>query len=117
MIDEKEIKEAARDHINKGGFFVKYDEDPCIDIEVAFKSGAKWAQKEFVKSLWHPAKEEPKEKDKMLMVEVGKNKKEYVHFKRNQGCLFGGWKHYVNMVDVTRWLYIDDLLPKKGDEK
>lgn len=59
-------------------------------IAEGFRQGAKWAQKEFLKDLWHPAEEEPKEKDKMLMVEVGKNKKEYVHFKRNQGCLFEG---------------------------
>ena len=110
MIDEKKIQ--AESYEITDGTLVS-----DVLRRAAFIYGAIWAQKEFVKSLWHPAKEEPKEKDKMLMVEVGKNKKEYVHFKRNQGCLFGGWKHYVNMVDVTRWLYIDDLLPKKGDEK
>lgn len=29
MIDEKTIDEGARDYINKNGYFIKYDEDPC----------------------------------------------------------------------------------------
>ena len=32
MIDEKKIDESARDYINKNGYFVKYDEDPCVDV-------------------------------------------------------------------------------------
>ncbi len=98
MIDEKKIQEAAASMFNAGSSM-------NIAEQMAFERGVYW----FKKALWHSAEEEPKEKDKLLMVEVGKNKKEYVHFKRNQGCLFGGWKHYVNMVDVNRWLYMDDL--------
>lgn len=40
MIDDKKIVEAARDYINKNGCFIKYDEDPCADIEFAYKAGA-----------------------------------------------------------------------------
>lgn len=110
MIDDKEIDIAARavvlsKHINETAYFqLRSIED--------FKDGAKWALKEFLKDLWHPAEEEPQEKDKLLMVETGKKEHKYVHFKRNQGCLFGGWKQYAHMVDVTRWLYMDDLNPK-----
>ena len=104
MIDNKKIEEAANEY-SQDNCEYSYNIEKCL----AFKKGANWAINEFLKDLWHPAEEEPKEKDKLLMVEVGKNKKEYIHFKRNQGCLFGGWKHYVNMVDVNRWLYMDDL--------
>ena len=55
MIDDKKIEEAA---INKCGF-----------ISSEFYSGAKWMQEEFLKDLWHPASEEPREKA-MLLIEV-----------------------------------------------
>ena len=103
MIDNKKIEEIANELCDYGSI-----DNSEYRIE-GFKKGVDWAIKQFLKELWHPAEEEPKEKDKLLMVEVGKNKKEYIHFKRNQGCLFGKWKHYVNMVDVNRWLYMDDL--------
>lgn len=60
MIDVKKIEEAARDYINKNGYFVKYDEDPCVAIELAYKEGAKWAIDEFLKDLCHPVKEVPR---------------------------------------------------------
>lgn len=113
MIEDKKIEEVTKAYIDKKGYLAKYDEEPCIDIEFAYKEGAKWAINEFLKDLWHTPEEEPKEKDKLLMVETGKKEHKYVHFKRNQGCLFGEWKHYAHMVDVTRWLYMDDLFPKE----
>ena len=27
------------------------------------------------------------------------------------------WKDYVKRNNITKWCYIDDLLPKKGDEQ
>lgn len=107
MIDNNKIEEIANELCDYGSL---YDSEHRID---GFKKGANWAIKQFLKELWHPAEEEPKEKDKLLMVETGKNEHKYVHFKRSQGCPFAGWKHYVNMVDVTRWLYMDDLFSKE----
>ena len=49
VLDNKKIEEAA---INKCGF-----------ISSEFYSGAKWAINEFLKDLWHPASEEPENKD------------------------------------------------------
>lgn len=40
MIDDKKIEEATRDYIDKNGYLTKYDEDPCVDIEFAYKDGA-----------------------------------------------------------------------------
>lgn len=120
MIDNKKIEEAAKAYGENNAFSVigrdgRMSLEP--ELENAFETGAHWALNKFLKELWYPAEEEPKEKDKLLMVETGKNEHKYVHFKRNQGCLFGEWKHYVHMVDVSRWLYMDDLFQKKGDKE
>lgn len=115
MIDEKTIDEGARDYINKNGYFIKYDEDPCVDIEFAYKEGAHWAINEFLKDLWHDASEEPKvskwivtrflDDDNDLAYEVDLN----VNIR--------DWKTYVQQYRIVKWLYIDDLLSKKGGKK
>ena len=60
MIDDKKIEEATRDYIDKNGYLNKYDEDPCVDIEFAYKDGAKWAINELSKDLVHLASENAK---------------------------------------------------------
>lgn len=109
MIDDKKIEEAARDYINKNGYFVKYDEDPCVDIEFAYKEGAKWAINEFLKYLWHPASEEAKRHNYILFKTINNNGfgTEYID------C---SWEKLVRCHQITQWIYIDDLFPKKGGE-
>lgn len=60
VLDDKKIEEAAKDYINKNNYFAKYEEDPCVDIEFAYKDGAHWAINESLKDLWHPSSEKPK---------------------------------------------------------
>lgn len=102
MIDDKKIEEAA---INKCGF-----------ISSEFYSGAKWMQEEFLKDLWHPASEEPRQKA-MLLIEISLPKltprKSYY-----ADILIGeDWEITCGTMYISRWLYVDDLLPKKGDKQ
>lgn len=87
------IEEAA---INKCGF-----------ISSEFYSGAKWAINEFLKDLWHPAEEIPKEGKPVLVI--------YTHGGYNieywKAYNFSGQVNYWTL-DITQWLYIDDLFPK-----
>lgn len=92
MIDDKKIEEAA---INKCGF-----------ISSEFYSGAKWAINEFLKDLWRPVSEEPKESIFMLS-EYEKGKYYADYFDKNRG----GWSNK----RLIRWLNIDDLFPKEED--
>ena len=101
MIDDKKIEDAANE----------YGQDNCgysYDIEklLAFEQGAKWAINEFLKDLWHPISEEPKESIFMLS-EYEKGKFYANYFDKNRG----GWSNK----RLIRWLNIDDLLPKEGD--
>lgn len=93
MIDDKKIDEAA---INKCGF-----------ISSDFYNGAKWAINEFLKDLWHPVSEEPKESIFMLS-EYEKGKYYADYFDKNRG----GWSNK----RLIRWLNIEDLSPKKEEE-
>lgn len=100
MIDDKKIEKAANE----------YSQDNCgysYDIEklLAFEQGAKWAINEFLKDLWHPISEEPKESVFMLS-EYEKGKFYANYFDKN----IRDWSNK----RLIRWLNIDDLLPKEG---
>ena len=90
--------------------------DGIEELSDAYKAGAKWVINEFLKDLWHPASEIPCE-GKYLVVEYNVTDiiKDYLSFKRLEGYLGWNWIPYCKSANVTQWLYIDDLLPKKGD--
>ena len=102
MIDNKKIEDAAKslrkdfnDDVTQGFL-----------VEFGFEKGAKWAINEFLKDLWHPISEEPKESIFMLS-EYEKGKFYANYFDKN----IRGWSNQ----RLIRWLNIDDLLPKEGD--
>ena len=110
MIDEKKIEEAAEkyaDNITQSNTgWDWYDH-----AEYGFKEGAHWAIEQFLKDLWHEAKEEPPRYDDYLV-------------KTKQGCidscLFsnGVWfQPKIGGGEVAMWLDYKDILPKqKGGE-
>ena len=125
MIDKK-IEEGARDYINKNGYFVKYDEDPCVDIEVAYKESAKWAINEFLKDLWHPASEEPDVRNKTIIClyddgSICQDYEVYViatdHDTHNLQIGEFNWNCYAENEGIKKWCYKDELLPKKGGKQ
>lgn len=120
MIDDKKIEEAA----NLFRFEViasMHNPYQCFEEEVdaqsdliedSFISGAKWAINEFLNGLWHHADEEPN-KGKIILMEM-RNGDIYAQYLVNDEY---SWEHICTMFTTTRWLYIDDLLPKKGGEE
>lgn len=115
MIDDKKIDIAARaqvlsKHINETSYFqLRSIED--------FKNGARWAINEFLKDLWHPVSEEPREFAEVLAeVKITESIKTYISFMRYD-ALFKNWDAYSSGANITRWLYIDDLFPKEGGEQ
>lgn len=110
MIDDKKINEAANKLCDYGSIL---SSEYRID---GFKKGAKWAINEFLKDLWHPSSEEPREFAEVLAeAKITESIKTYISFKRND-ALFKNWDTYSSGANITRWLYIDDLFPKEGDE-
>lgn len=122
MIDDKKI-EAAKEEIYEDRFLLNGEEIVFNndekeemfyegDIKEAIGLGAKWAINEFLKDLWHPASEEPEGYNEgiLLRYNVGD------YYSLAQVKDFKSWKGFVERAPINKWLYIDDLLPKKGDE-
>ena len=109
MIDYKKIEEAARNYCNN-----RYpDSQDAPFIAEWFRHGAKWARQEFLKDLWHPVIEEPR-KDVSIIVETHNDKNMFYYaWNRWQDNFYPSWTDAVLCSRVSRWLYIDDLLPKK----
>ena len=105
MIDDKKIEEAAKQHSEESyisGYFQACYKDAFID-------GAKWMQEEFLKDLWHPADEMPNENNEVICVD-----------KDSRTITYNGianWWAFCRTHDVIHWLYVDDLLPKKGGKQ
>ena len=74
-----------------------------------FMECAKWVQEEFLKDLWHPVSEEPKKGRVFLYKTIFKG------YGLNKIIDGNEWKYIIKYKKATQWLYIDDLLPKKGD--
>ena len=104
MIDDKKIEDAAKQH-SEESYISDYFQACYKD---AFMEGAKWMQEEFLKNLWHPASEEPK-KGRVFLY-----KTMFEGYGINQIIDGNEWKYIIKYQKATQWLYIDDLLPKKG---
>ena len=113
MIDDKKIESAANKHIETE--YARYnsgdveEEMICLMGKDSFKEGAKWAINEFLNDLLHPAEEIPEQERPVLVV--------YKH----GGYSIEYWEAYnisgqVNYwtLDITQWLYVDELFPKEG---
>ena len=116
MIDDKKIEEAARNYCNNR-YHASQD---APFIAEGFRKGANWAINEFLENLWHPADEEPKknrlvltdtrsimDKDHICWMTVNLTENGYIH----------NWSNYTKVTKITRWLYLDDLLPNEGDKQ
>lgn len=66
-------------------------------------------KEEFLKDLWHPASEKPKSHSYIIFKTTNKNGfgTEYID------C---SWKILVRCMQITQWLYAEDLLPKEGGD-
>lgn len=107
MIDDKKIEDAAKQY-SEESYISDYFQACYRD---AFMEGANWAINEFLKDLLHPAKDIPEEERPVLVV--------YKH----GGYSIVYWEAYnisgqVNYwtLDITQWLYVDELFPKEGGE-
>lgn len=108
MIDDKKIEDAARYYCNNR--YPASQDAPFI--AEGFRHGAKWAINEFLKDLWHNNSEKPVMSEHgMILVELNDI----------TACKYSLWRStttYESLCNnagyVHRWLYIDDLLPKKG---
>ena len=110
MTREEEIQKAVQSFCDKVC--------PCLLVgEYSFIRGAKWADanpKEGLVDLsqvWHNAKEEP-EKGKLL---IGIDEDDVSIYKWVDQD--NNWLSFAKWCGLTRWAYINDLLPKNVGDK
>lgn len=111
MIDKK-IEEAAKGYAKEKEKTCKklaQKTGCCVAVspDAAFKDGINW----FLKSLWHPAEEEPKKGRVFLYKTI------FGGYGINQIINGDEWKYIIKYQRATQWLYIDDLFSKKGDKQ
>lgn len=115
MIDDEKIEEAKEAFIADKKILGVV---AMNDLACGFKEGAKWAINEFLKDLWHPADEEPK-KNRLVLTDVRSiMDKEHICWttvKLTENGYISNWSNYTKVTKITRWLYLDDLFPKEGD--
>ena len=104
MIDNKKIEDAAKQH-SEESYISSYFQACYKD---AFIEGAKWMQEEFLKNLYHPASEVP-EIGRVIIIEnhYPDGRIEFPSRMRKSTS------HNPIDGETQKWLYIDDLLPKK----
>ena len=129
MIDEKKIIEEASDVYDEmflGDtygtiYFDNGDQEEAHtpqQVREAFVIGVKWAEQEFVKSLWHDVSEAPKDHTNIIYMDekgdVWNQDDYYADF--YDDSFDKGWKSFASMRYVTKWCYADDILPKEETE-
>lgn len=82
-----------------------------IDIQGAFEKGAEWADEHPI-NMWHDANEEPR-LNQWFLAQIGDNAFDTFVMEMNKN---EDWKEWSNGVNIKRWAYIKDLLPKGGEK-
>lgn len=118
MIRNEELYDAAE----KFSDDYKYSGDvDYMSIKIAFIEGAEWADNHPI-NVWHDVSEMPKENYKNIIYQTNYCSLFNVHIAFVPACLKSGkitsqnWNEFVKEVNMKKWAYIDDLLPKGGEQ-
>ena len=77
-------------------------------MATGFEEGAKWADEHPI-NVWHGTNEEPR-LNQWFLAQIGDNAYTFVmEMDKNED-----WKEWSNGINIKRWAYIRDLLPKGG---
>ena len=125
MIDDKKIEvakeEIYEDRFLLNGLEVVFDNDAKEemfykeDIKEAIKLGAKWAINEFIRDLWHPASEVPRNDNGKILTfskEIGHRKLYDMNAMLDEidcGEYQEMWEFEVKAYRWTNWIFVEEL--------
>lgn len=98
-----------------------YEMSKMLNRNKSFEEGAKWADNHPI-NVWHDVSEMPKENYKNIIYQTNYYSMFNVHIAFIPTCLRSckitsrSWNEFVKEVNMKKWAYIDDLLPK-GNNK
>ena len=104
MIDDKKMGKAIEDYVR---YSPVEDEYPGTEGE-AFKAGAKWAINEFLKDLWHPASEEPKNLEYIIFASEIFGETYFFTVQRDNSKQ--SWETEVTCHGINQWAYRNDIV-------
>lgn len=123
MIDDKKIEEAA---VKSANYLKGICDFTVINAsEEGFKAGAKWAINEFLKELFHPASEVPRNDNGKILAfsrELGSRKLYNMNAmldKTTCNTYQEMWEEQVYMFRLSDWIFVDelfDLITKGGEQ-
>ena len=134
-MDEKKIEEAAEDifedkFLGNGEEIIFTNDEGCEDyreemyhdgqIKEAISLGAHWAIQEFLKGLWHPASEEPRNDYSDILVIRKLHRPTTISpqlmledIENDNTSYKDEWNKVCDELQIKKYFYIDDLLPKQ----
>ena len=135
MIDDNKIKDAAEEYnkkvenelenklISKQTFAERFADS--VIRECSFKTGAYWAINEYLKDLWHPASEAPRNDYTDILIVCKKPQRPIVlnleDILDESGDGFASyndmWIYICNVYKIIKYCYIGDLFPEEGGEQ
>ena len=113
MIDEKEKQDGM-----KACFDRRIDverglmRDPLISYTRAFDDAIDW----FKKAIWHDVREMPEEGEQILYTSTEGGEIVDVNVTTTALYDFMPWNEVVRCFNISKWCYIEDLLPKGGEK-
>ena len=128
MNREEQIRQASIEYTLKnrpmcvcGDSFAEMADE--LNRNHAFEEGVKWADNNPLQDIvnlndvWHDASEEQLLEDKEI---IFLNEQDNAYISESFGGTFSYmledscWERYVNLLKISKWAYITDLLPKGG---
>ena len=104
MIDDKKIEDVAKQRSQESyisGYFQASYKQGFIDC-------AKWMQEEFLKDLWHPASEEPKNLEYIIYPSDIFGVIYFFTIKKDNSIL--SWETEVAYHGIDQWAYKNDIV-------
>lgn len=126
MIDEKKIEEAARYNADKYRNYPTLSDEDRDKVSIgSFVDCAKWMQEEFLKDLWHPASEVPRnDNGKVLAYSKERGYRKLYDMndeldKTTCDTYQEMWNEEVKAYHLTDWIFVDELFDfiTKGGRK
>lgn len=111
MTREEQIRQASIKYTLKNKpKFICGDMEDELNRNSAFEEGAKWADEHPI-NVWHDVIEPPK-LGKWFLAQIGNITFDTFIMAMNKN---EDWKEWSNGINIKRWAYISDLLPKGGE--
>ena len=104
MTRAEEILKAARAYVSSETLSSPSD-------VIHFENGAKWADEHPI-NMWHDTNEEPR-LNQWFLAQIGDNAFDTFVMEMDKNK---DWEKWSKGINIKRWAYISDLLPKGGEQ-